>query len=257
MVVRRIREHVATHNWFAVALDVVIVVLGVFIATQVSNWNEARGQREVAENYRYRLIAELQSDEAQIRQKIRYYQVVRQHGLSLLSELQRPAKQLGAPFLVDAYELTQVDPARGKRFIFDEMVGAGLLGLLGSEEVQRLASDYYQQLELYDATLLEVFPYRDILRQEMPYAVQLEIRDRCPDRNVYEGGKYIGIERPQECAISLSPAVVADAVAKLRATPKLRETATRYLSSVDQKLINFGDTLERATALREALSRAS
>jgi hypothetical protein len=31
MVIRRIREHVATHNWFAVAVDLGIVVIGVFI----------------------------------------------------------------------------------------------------------------------------------------------------------------------------------------------------------------------------------
>ena len=42
MVIRRIREHVAAHNWFAVTVDVLIVVLGVFIGTQVSNWNAER-----------------------------------------------------------------------------------------------------------------------------------------------------------------------------------------------------------------------
>ena len=33
MVVRRIRDHVATHNWFAVAIDLAIVVVGVFLGT--------------------------------------------------------------------------------------------------------------------------------------------------------------------------------------------------------------------------------
>ena len=42
MVIRRIREHVTTHNWFAVAIDLAIVVAGVFLGTQVSNWNESR-----------------------------------------------------------------------------------------------------------------------------------------------------------------------------------------------------------------------
>ena len=42
MVVRRIREHVATHNWFAVSVDLLIVVAGVFLGIQASNWNEAR-----------------------------------------------------------------------------------------------------------------------------------------------------------------------------------------------------------------------
>ena len=42
---RRIAEHVKTHNWFAVAIDFVIVVVGVFIGVQVSNWNDAASER--------------------------------------------------------------------------------------------------------------------------------------------------------------------------------------------------------------------
>ena len=43
MIIRRIREHVATQNWFAAGIDLVIAILGVFIGIQVANWNEARG----------------------------------------------------------------------------------------------------------------------------------------------------------------------------------------------------------------------
>ena len=42
MVIRRFREHVARQDWFAVLIDVGIVVLGVFLGIQASNWNEAR-----------------------------------------------------------------------------------------------------------------------------------------------------------------------------------------------------------------------
>ena len=42
MLLRRITQHVKDQNWFAVALDFVIVVAGVFIGIQVANWNAAR-----------------------------------------------------------------------------------------------------------------------------------------------------------------------------------------------------------------------
>jgi hypothetical protein len=42
MILRRVIDHVKHQNWTAVALDFVIVVMGVFIGIQVSNWNEAR-----------------------------------------------------------------------------------------------------------------------------------------------------------------------------------------------------------------------
>lgn len=42
MLLRRIIGHVKAQNWFAVGLDFVIVVAGVFIGLQVQQWNEAR-----------------------------------------------------------------------------------------------------------------------------------------------------------------------------------------------------------------------
>ncbi len=59
MLLRRISEHVRTQNWFAVALDFVIVVLGVFMATQVANWNAARIERGLERAYLTRLHEEV------------------------------------------------------------------------------------------------------------------------------------------------------------------------------------------------------
>ena len=42
MILRRIAEHLKAQNWTAVGLDLAIVIVGVFIGTQVSNWNLSR-----------------------------------------------------------------------------------------------------------------------------------------------------------------------------------------------------------------------
>lgn len=42
MLLRRITRHFKEQNWFAVYLDLFIVILGVFIGIQVANWNEVR-----------------------------------------------------------------------------------------------------------------------------------------------------------------------------------------------------------------------
>ena len=39
MLLRRVTEHVRNQNWFAVFIDFLIVVVGVFIGIQVANWN--------------------------------------------------------------------------------------------------------------------------------------------------------------------------------------------------------------------------
>jgi hypothetical protein len=59
MILRRVTEHVKAQNWFAVGVDLVIVVVGVFIGIQVANWNEARRDRESEREYIDRLRLEL------------------------------------------------------------------------------------------------------------------------------------------------------------------------------------------------------
>ena len=43
MILRRISEHVKAQNWFAVGVDLVIVVVGVFIGIEVQQWADAQG----------------------------------------------------------------------------------------------------------------------------------------------------------------------------------------------------------------------
>jgi hypothetical protein len=42
VILRSVMKHVREQNWFAVGLDFLIVVVGVFIGIQVANWNGAR-----------------------------------------------------------------------------------------------------------------------------------------------------------------------------------------------------------------------
>ena len=60
MLFRRVKEHVAKEDWFAVLVDFVIVVLGVFIGFQVTNWNDNR-----ADQQEYKLAIERYKMEAQ------------------------------------------------------------------------------------------------------------------------------------------------------------------------------------------------
>jgi len=63
VLLRRVIEHVKSQNWLAVGLDFVIVVVGVFIGIQVSNWNDFRrdraDERLVLEELRQSLAADV------------------------------------------------------------------------------------------------------------------------------------------------------------------------------------------------------
>ena len=45
MILRRITKHVKDQNWFAVALDFFIVLAGILIAFQITNWSESQSER--------------------------------------------------------------------------------------------------------------------------------------------------------------------------------------------------------------------
>ena len=72
MILRRITQHVKEQNWLAVGLDFVIVVAGILIAFQITNWSNARQQ-----------AAELERAEASIQTDLQSNYYVAQERLSL------------------------------------------------------------------------------------------------------------------------------------------------------------------------------
>jgi len=61
MILRRLTKHVKDQNWFAVGLDFLIVVFGVFIGLQVQNWTNEQGRRQLESRYTERLHEEVVS----------------------------------------------------------------------------------------------------------------------------------------------------------------------------------------------------
>ncbi|MBV1888302.1 MAG: hypothetical protein KUG51_03330 [Urechidicola sp.] len=60
MLFRRISKHVTGQNWFAVFIDFIIVVVGVFIGIQVANWNDVRQKNDLESSYLVRLAGDLE-----------------------------------------------------------------------------------------------------------------------------------------------------------------------------------------------------
>lgn len=62
MIFRRIKAHVAKEDWFAVFIDFIIVVFGVFMGLQVANWSDERGDRARETQVLHEIAADIQSD---------------------------------------------------------------------------------------------------------------------------------------------------------------------------------------------------
>lgn len=253
MVVRRFREHVADHNWFAVTVDVGIVVLGVFLGTQVSNWNEARIDSARAGEYRTRLASELDFDARQYALQAAYYRQAKAYGLLALADLDGSEPMSDSDFLVAAYQLTQTDTTRAKTGVYEEMAAVGLTDRLGDFETQQRASDFYLTVEVAQRMIETTLPYRTLLREVMPYSIQTLVRDACGDRNVFYNGRLVGIKLVVPCPLKLDPTKAAEAARELRAVPDLKRQMTRYIASIDEKYFNLELAGHQARAFRERI----
>ena len=60
MLLRRITEHVKAQNWTAVALDFLIVVVGVFVGLQAQQWTVERERRASEQRYLTRLHGDIE-----------------------------------------------------------------------------------------------------------------------------------------------------------------------------------------------------
>ena len=67
MLLRSISKHIKDQNWFAIFIDFIIVVIGVFIGIQVANWNEARVETAREQEVLVAVLEDLKSDLANIK----------------------------------------------------------------------------------------------------------------------------------------------------------------------------------------------
>lgn len=244
MVVRRIRDHVSAHNWFAVAIDLGIVVVGVFLGTQANNWNEKRLDRERGREYRQRLIDDLDANQEDFRQRAAYYRQVHDRGYAALQDLRRPQSADPIAFLYNAYAATNILPRTTQRATYQEILSAGATGTLGNEPLVQRVAIYYFSLDTTTATIATLPPYRDRVRSGMPYEVQRAIRADCPEINLEDKKGRPNIVIDVACRPKLDSVLASSAARQVRSIPDIQFDLTRSLVDDDQKILQF-QTMER------------
>lgn len=257
MILRRIREHVVHHNWFAVAIDLAIVVIGVFLGIQASNWNQGRLDRQQAREYRSMLQSDLDDNLAGLATRKRYYEWVRNEALATLADLKRPSSGVGEQFLVHAYQSTQTLPWALKRNTYDEVVAGGAMAKLGDPLLRDKVANYYVTSEVTGVNLSIVPPYRDIVRRIMPYVVQQAVRAHCNERLVQNSRGSVDTILPVgPCDLGLDAVTVRRAAIQVHDWPDLALDLNRQLVDLDQKLFSVDAIIRRAVALKAALKDA-
>ena len=255
MAVRRIREHFQTQNWFAVAIDLAIVVVGVFLGIQAANWNQTRIDRSEADEYRSRIVANLRANEADVAARAAYYRQVRAHAVAALEAIERRDGNLGEQFLIDAYQASQGWFRPLQQPSYDESVDSSVRRKVGDPQVRAQLSAYYQLASGFDSNALGVTAYRDRLRRAMDLRVQLAIRASCDDImfDLPQGAQAPRL--PTSCKLNLDRELIDRAARKVVAVPELDQDLTRLVVDIDQKLGLFRRASRDSARLRTVLER--
>jgi hypothetical protein len=245
---------VREQNWFAVVFEIAILVIGVFLGIEASNWNEARQQDAAAREYIARIREDLAVNVSDLEGRSHYYRQVQAHGLRALTAFEQPAETLGASFLRDAYEASQIIPRDINRSTYDEILSVGAVNWISSVDLRKRLAGYYVYAQSVGEVMDYVPPYREHLRTRMPYAVQLAIVTQCPEQIELgaSGGRVASLQG--DCAPELSPQQTAAAVAAIH-HPDLMQDLTRTVSDIDIKLAVYGRVMENAKALDAELDR--
>jgi hypothetical protein len=159
VILRRVIDHVRRQEWTAIAIDLVIVVVGVFIGIQVANWNagviegrETRGAMLRLEDDLRLSVKMTQSGIDFMAENARYSDLV----FDRLAACDLPEADRDA-FATGLYRLGKLVPARLVRTTFDELRDGGRLGLIRNQALRRSLNEAVRGQESHEVVFrLEV-----------------------------------------------------------------------------------------------------
>lgn len=139
MILRRITKHVSDQNWFAVALDFFIVVVGILIAFQITNWNEAQKEDTLEHQYLERLRDDIAISAKQARVRIANQEEKLASQRILLKALNScTLDDETRPDVVDGiFRIGQFEPPSLVRGVIDELQSTGRMGIISNIDLRR------------------------------------------------------------------------------------------------------------------------
>lgn len=171
------------HNWTASIIELVIVILGIIVALQVTNWNQDRIDRARADRYLQRIHSELLTDRRTIDETKALWRTVSDFGLAAITHGERGVLRDDSNWktVLAYYQASQLKTIDLEDTTFAEMRDSGDLGLIADEELRKRLADHYRMTGMGTrAMILKHDPvYRPQVRGLTPWHVQEYIWANC------------------------------------------------------------------------------
>jgi hypothetical protein len=241
MIFRRLALHLREQNWTAIAIEFVLLVLGVFLGIQVANWNEDRLTRDKAVVFTERLRDDLRMEAWRYQFLLAYYQDVRDATEAAADALSGKAPLSNEDFLVNAYRATQYKQGAPRRATYDELISTGNIGLIEDRKLLFLAVRAYS-VSAIDNMVKEGVesPYRALFRMSLPNGTQRALGQRCGDRYILPGD-YRDFDHVIDypCETGLPAADIDAAAEALRADPQTLRYLRLRIADIETRLADL------------------
>ena len=252
MLLRRITKHVTEQNWFAVILDLLIVVFGVFIGMQVTNWNADNAGEKQATILLNRIYNDLQNDILSINAELEYQAVVRNYAVTAVKALNNKDAVSFEQFVIGAYQASQINPAWSYRATYNEMLSTGQINLIENETLKALIFGYFSSDFATTQYLLKIAPYREYIRGKMPMYLQDEIKDQCNDITIKVANTF-GAKLPSTCSLDISEEALNQAAEFLHSQPDMLFHLQFQIAVNDTKVSNLQNYAAESKSLMKAI----
>lgn len=234
MVLRNLASRLRQHDWPAVLVEILIVVAGVFIGLQVSNWNADRQEAARGDEYLLRLNAELLQDADGLDLISEFWTQVGTNGAAALAYAEDGALHQGSAWqtVLAYYQASQVWPYRKPDVTFQEIRSTGSLLLIRNEMLRADIARHYSAGAGSQVTeVLGLIPrYREHVRGLVPWKLQQYIWSEC---YASVGGDQV----LKPCASPVSEAEAMVVLEQMRQSPGLTAELRFWMVNVRNGLM--------------------
>jgi len=235
MIFKRAVAKLRAQDWSAIAIELMIVIVGVFVGTWVANWNQDRVSQAETRKMIARMDPTLRQLTDYFRSARTYYATTRAYSDTAIAGWRGDPRVSDADFVIAAYQASQIQTLGINGSTWSTILGTDRLRdieepNLRSDLTLLMTSDYSQ----FDNAGLDT-PYRHNVRRVIPIEIQDAIRKRCGDRH----DTLAILTLPPTCEIAILPAETAKAAAILRAHPDLLEDLQWHIAATAAFLDNI------------------
>ena len=148
MLLRRVTEHFKSQNWVAIALDLIVVVVGIFLGFQVERWYEGRRLISEEEDHLVALRADFAASRTDLEWLIDRWHTAAEAGQTLLNLDTETDTHITN---VEFYRLVAAVQRNGglepKRQTYDTLVATGKIEALRDDELRSKLGEYYSTVD--------------------------------------------------------------------------------------------------------------